>query len=103
MNRRKNPTKTRLPRSYQGRRLVKHPMIAALEKDTRSNIARRIGIGRHSVLCAEKLAELNRDYLMPATWVRAYCDVTGLPPYVFRPDIFDAAWTYPAQKADGND
>lgn len=102
MSRRKNPTTVRLPRSYAGKRITKHPMLVALDKMKRSDIARRVGVGRHSIFSAEKLAELNRDYLMPATWVRAYSDITGLPPFVFRPDVFVEVWSYP-QKADGND
>lgn len=103
MSRRKNPITVRLPRSYAGKRITKHPILIALEGGRkRSDIARAVGVGRHSILSAEYLAKANRDFLVPATWVRAYSEITGLPPYVFRPDLFIEGWTYP-KRGDGND
>lgn len=96
MSRRNIPVAVKLPRSHGIRKITKHPIFLPIDAGiARAELARRIGIRRHSIITGELAAESNRDYLMPATWVRTYSEATGLPPYVFRPDLFDRSWVYP--------
>ena len=83
------PGAIKLPRSVGQQRLREHPMFLAREKATLKEIAYRIGITHNSIITAENRAREDRDYPIPARWVRAYSQTTGLPPYAFRPDLYD--------------
>lgn len=100
------PDPVRLPRRIGEQRIPKHPILLALKKARRAELARRIGIRPHGLLKAEQAAAENRDHLIPASWVKAYALATGLPPFAFRPDLFEAGWEYQLvveQRDDQND
>ena len=88
-------------------RLREHPMLLARKLATLKHYASSIGITHNAILSAENRARADRDYLMPARWVRAYSVTTGLPPYVFRPDLYEPWMSFLSStspsRSDGND
>lgn len=85
----------KLPRSWGEVRVREHPIFMTLKLMRRTDIARHIGISHNSIITAENRATEDRDFLIPARWVRAYSGISGLPPFVFRPDLFLEEWAYP--------
>lgn len=92
---------TKLPRSLGDRKLTDHPVVLA-RKHMAANGVRRVqlakilGVSPQSALGFETRAAADRDYLLPAEHVKHYSRLGGLPPHVFRPDVFEPDWSYPA-------
>lgn len=92
---------TKLPRTCDGVKLTKHPVLIAAEKAAehtprikRVDIARMLGVSPQSALGFEQRAQADRDYQLPAEHVKVYARIAKLPPYVFRPDVFKEDWTF---------
>ena len=49
-----------------------------------------------AVYLSVRLAKGDRDYSVPASWVKAISYSTALPPHYIRPDLFEPEWEYPA-------
>lgn len=91
--------KVKLPRSHGGVKLGKHPVLLAVEiaearKMKRTERAKQMGVSPQGMLGFESRARANRDYLLPAEYVSHFSRLSGLPPCVFRPDVFLPGWNY---------
>lgn len=96
-NQKRKPA-VKLPRSFNGVRLTKHPFVAACDEWGVSVVAkmipkpfsadRKATIDRTSVYKYYHLCANERDYPIPAEWVLPLCQATGMAPTTLRPDLY---------------
>ena len=91
----------KLPRSVNGVRLPKHPLVMMTDMQREhgaalTDIARAMNMKQVQQLWREvNYASKDRDHLIPAHWILDVCRLSGMPPVVFRPDLYRPEWTWP--------
>lgn len=83
----------KLPRTSNGKKYAKHPLVVLCEQMGTSAIARKLGLKHSSVGVYYRRAQVNRETLVPATWALPLAKMLDDHPGVLRPDLYKMTWS----------
>src|SRR5262245_38056426 len=101
--------KVKLPLSVDKERWVRHPLIVGYqaytqqhEGSTLRSTAAKLGVTYQALHFWLEKVKKDRHFLLPAERVPAISMLFGIPPYMFRPDLYSKSMNFNKENDDGS-